>query len=134
MPTTLCRDCKREVSTQAHSCPECGAPHPYQPKWDGYGFEYKSRTTLLGLPLVHIAFKYRPNRVPVVAKGWLAIGQFSYGVVNVSQFGCGPICLSQVALAGAAVAQICGAVLGACQLGIVWEGIGQTVLRLSDYF
>ena len=132
MPTTPCRDCGREVSTNAPSCPGCGAIQPYKAEWDGYGFEYKSETTLIGLPLVHVSFKYRPNRVPVVAKGWVAVGQFSAGFVNISQFGVGPICVSQFALAGVAVSQICASILGVCQIGVLYDGVGMLVYRLKD--
>ena len=69
---TPCRPCKQPVSPDALACPACGAPYPAKPKWNGYGFEYKSETTLFGWPLVHVSFKYRPNRVPVVARGWVA--------------------------------------------------------------
>lgn len=132
MPTTPCRDCGHEVSTNAPTCPSCGAVKPYLAEWDGYGFEYKSPTTLLGLPLVHVSFKYRPNRVPVVAKGWVAVGQFSAGFINVSQFGVGPICVSQFALAAVAVSQICGSILGVCQIGLLYDGVGMVVYRLKD--
>ena len=38
-----CRDCQGDVSEQAMMCPNCGAPYPAREKWDGYGYEYKSR-------------------------------------------------------------------------------------------
>ncbi|MEA3306164.1 MAG: hypothetical protein U9Q34_00070 [Elusimicrobiota bacterium] len=38
-------------------------------KFDGYGFEYKSEAEFLGFPLLHGSFKYRPNYIPVPAKG-----------------------------------------------------------------
>lgn len=132
MPTTECRDCQREVSPAAWACPECGAPSPADPDWDGWGYEYKSNAVFLGLPLLHVAFKFRQNRMPVVAKGWLAIGQFSYGFVNLSQFGVGPFCLSQFALAGVALSQICAAPLAICQIGVVYNGWGQLVFKLVD--
>jgi hypothetical protein len=61
-----CRECRREVSEQAFACPQCGAPYPARESWKGWGHEYKSRLTIAGLPLVHISFKYRPDRTPVV--------------------------------------------------------------------
>ena len=48
-----CRDCRHQVSEQALSCPHCGAPYPARAQWDGWGYEYKSKAKLLGLPLVH---------------------------------------------------------------------------------
>lgn len=133
MPTTQCRDCQHEVSTQAIQCPHCGANYPYLNEWDGWGFEYKSRARLLGLPLVHVSFKYRPGPVPVIAKGWLAIGQFAAGVVNVSQFGFGPVCVSQMSIAGLAFSQLSLAVFGVCQVGVVFDGWGVVLIRLRDF-
>ena len=52
----------------------------------GWEVEYKSRTMLLGLPLVHISFEYRLNHMPVPEKGMIAIGQFGMGIITVSQF------------------------------------------------
>ena len=72
-----CRECQHQISEQARACPSCGAPFPAKEKWDGWGFEYKSGAKLLGLPLLHISFKYRPNRLPVPAKLLQLQGQFS---------------------------------------------------------
>ena len=103
-----CRECQHQISEQAWSCPSCGAPFPAKEKWDGYGFEYKSQTTFLGLPLVHISFKYKPNRVPVPAKGIIAIGQFAIGFVTISQFGIGLVSISQFTVAAYALAHAVG--------------------------
>ena len=108
-----CRECKREISEQAVTCPQCGAPYPTREKWDGWGFEYKSEVEIAGLPLLHISFKYRPNRMPVVARGIIAIGQF--------------------AIAGLALAQFAAAYSLIAQFGVyVAEGYGQNVVRLAD--
>ena len=100
-----CRECQHEVSEQATACPSCGAPYPAKEKWDGYGFEYKSEIRFGGVPLLHISFKYRQNRLPVPAKGIIAIGQFAYGFFTVSQFGIGVVSISQFTIAGFALAQ-----------------------------
>ena len=128
-----CRECKYPISEQAVSCPSCGAPYPSRDKWDGWGFEYKSARTLMGLPLVHISFKYRPNRRPVVAKGIIAIGQFAYGIVTISQFGIGLFSLSQFTIAGYALAQFGIAYSLIAQIGLyVYEGRGQLVRSIMD--
>jgi len=128
-----CRECKQEISEQAISCPHCGAPYPAREKWDGWGFEYKSETTILGLPVVHISFKYRPNRVPVVAKGILAIGQFACGIITISQFGIGVISISQFTIAGYALAQFAAAYSLIAQVGIyINEGHGQLVKSVTE--
>ena len=128
-----CRECKRDVSEQAISCPNCGAPYPAKEKWDGWGFEYKSQLTLFGLPLVHVSFKYRPNRAPVVAKGIIAIGQFACGIVTISQFGIGVFSVSQFTVAGFALAQFAAAYSLVAQFGLyVHEGRGQIVKSLTE--
>jgi hypothetical protein len=128
-----CRECQHQISEQAMACPNCGAPFPARDKWDGWGFEYKSKATILGLPLLHISFKYRPNRVPVPARGVVAIGQFASGIITVAQFGLGVVSISQFTVAGYALAQFAVAYSLIAQLGIyLHEGHGQLVLSLGD--
>ena len=87
----------------------------------------------MGWPLVHISFKYRPNRVPVVAKGVIAIGQFACGGFTLSQFGIGLVSISQFTIAGLALAQFALAYRLIAQIGIyVHEGTGQFVVSLPD--
>jgi len=128
-----CRECRHEISEQAMSCPNCGAPFPAKEKWDGWGFEYKSKATIAGLPLLHISFKYKPNRVPVPAKGVIAIGQFACGIFTISQFGIGVISISQFTIAGYALAQFAFAYSLIAQVGIyIQEGRGQLVKSLGE--
>ena len=128
-----CRECQHEVSEQAVTCPGCGAPFPAKDKWDGWGYEYKAETTFLGLPLLHISFKFRPNRVPVPAKGVIAIGQFAYGIFTVSQFGIGLVSISQFTIAGYALAQFALAYSLIAQFGVyIDKGHGQIVKSLGE--
>mgnify|MGYP000272581241 CR=1 FL=1 len=130
---TLCRECRHEISEHAVICPQCGAPFATQEKWDGWGFEYKSKATFMGLPLLHISFKYKPNRIPVPAKGGIAIGQFACGIFTLSQFGIGVVSISQFTIAVYALAQIAFAYSLIAQLGIyIHEGQGQLVKSLSE--
>lgn len=128
-----CRTCRHEVSEQAMACPNCGAPYPAREEWDGWGVEYKSGLQFLGLPLVHISFKYRPNRTPVVARGVIAIGQFACGILTISQFGIGVFSISQFTIAGFAVAQFGAAYSLIAQIGVfVHQGHGQIVRSISE--
>ena len=128
-----CRECSHEISEQALACPNCGAPYPARKKWDGWGFEYKSQAKFCGLPWLHISFKYRPNRMPVPAKGIIAIGQFACGVVTISQFGIGLFSLGQFVIAGYALAQMALAYSLIAQLEIyIHQGYGQIVKSLSE--
>jgi hypothetical protein len=130
---TECRECSGTVSEQATQCPHCGAPYPAKPEWDGFGYEYKSETTLFGIPLVHISFKYKSNRQPVVAKGIISIGQFGVGVFNISQFGLGVVSVGQFSAAAWAIAQFGFANRLIAQVGVyVTEGMGQYVWKLAD--
>jgi hypothetical protein len=133
-----CRECQCEISEQAFACPQCGAPYPAKDAWDGWGFEYKSPLTLFGLPLIHISFKYRPNRYytnrrPVVARGIIAIGQFGCGVITIAQFGIGLVSVCQFTVAGFALAQFALAYSLIAQFGVyVHQGHGQLVISLGD--
>jgi hypothetical protein len=128
-----CRECRREILEQAVACPHCGAQFPARDSRDGWGYEYKSRLTIAGWPLLHISFKYRSNRTPVVARGIVAIGQFGCGLVCISQFGIGVLSISQFTIAGLALAQFGAAYSLIAQFGLyVVEGRGQFLVRLSD--
>ena len=89
----------------------------------------------MGLPLVHISFKYRPNRMPVPAKGIIAIGQFGVGIVTIAQFGIGLLGVCQFAIAGYALAQFAFAWSLIAQIGLyLHKGTGQVVFKLSELF
>jgi hypothetical protein len=48
-----------------------------------FGFEYRSKRELFGLPLIHVAFGYNPHTgLPRLARGVIAIGNFALGVVE----------------------------------------------------
>ena len=82
-----CRACKHDISTDAVMCPKCGAPFPARTTANVSGYEWKSKATLFGWPLVHVAFGRDKNGKLRVAKGIVAIGQFGVGAVTVAQFG-----------------------------------------------
>jgi hypothetical protein len=85
-----------------------------------------------GLPLLHVSFKFRPNRTPVVARGIIAIGQFACGIVCIAQFGVGVFSIAQFTVAGFALAQFALAYSLIAQMGVyLTEGHGQLVFSLS---
>lgn len=128
-----CRECQHEISEQAVTCPHCGAPFPAREKWDGWGYEYKSKATLFGVPWVHISFKYRPSRRPVPAQRIIAIGQFACGIFTLSQFGVGVFSVSQFTIAGYALAQFAVAYSLIAQMGVyLHEGHGQIVKSVAE--
>jgi hypothetical protein len=84
------------------------------------GFEYKSKTEILGLPLVHIARGFDPQMGSIlVAKGIIAIGNialgvFAFGGISIGVISFGGLSLGLLALGGLAfgVAAIGGVALG----------------------
>jgi hypothetical protein len=87
MSLTQCRECRREVSTEAPVCPHCGILDPANPISRGTGYEWRSRASIGGWPLVHVAFGHDPRGRLRVARGVVAVGQFAVGAVVVAQFG-----------------------------------------------
>lgn len=137
MALTACRECGKEVSTEALACPHCGAPQAalktgwgmfgYKRPW---GFEWKSGSTYGGYPLVHIAVGRDERGKLRVAKGVVAIGQFAVGAVTIAQFGVGILFgFGQFIFGLTALAQFAGAVLvGVGQFASGYVAVGQLVL------
>jgi len=125
-----CRECQREVSTEATTCPHCGAPRPSDQEWRGTGYEYRSERTFYGYPLIHVAFGKDARGRRRVAKGIIAIGQFAFGVITVAQFGVGLVFgFGQFIFGFTALAQFAGGLfLGVGQFASGYVAIGQIVL------
>jgi len=87
----------------------------------------------MGLPLLHVSFKYHPNRMPVPAKGIIAIGQFAIGIISIAQLGIGIISVSQFTIAVYALAQFAIAYSLIAQIGLyVDQGYGQLVWNIIE--
>lgn len=140
MSLVSCRECHNQVSTEAVSCPRCGAPRPSLAEWKGTGFEWNSDATFLGYPLIHIATGRDAMGKRRVAKGVIAIGQYAVGGITIAQFGIGLVFgFGQFMLAPVAISQFAGTILfGAGQLAVGYIAIGQfaagqTVLAQFGY-
>lgn len=109
MALTECPECGREVSDRARACPHCGLPmSPGR-----LCYEYRSRGTLFGLPLVHVVLGYAVDPATArfrVAKGIVAVGHIALGVVAVGGLAVGGVAIGGLAL-GLALA------LGGCAVG-----------------
>jgi len=85
--------------------------------------EYRSKASILGLPLLHIAtgalVDGRYSRG--IARGWIAIGDIALGVL----FACGGIAIGGIALGGGALGLISigGVALGLCAVGGLSVGV-----------
>jgi len=77
--------------------------------------EYRSRWTLLGLPLVHVRTGARPGEKMGTAKGWIAIGDRAYGIL----FAAGAVAVGGISMGGAAVGVIA---IGGVSVGLLAVG------------
>jgi hypothetical protein len=76
-----------------------------------FGFEYRSRVSISGLPLVHICTGMDPATMrPRVAKGVIAIGNLAVGGIAIGGLSCGLITIGGVSLG--LVAALGGAAVG----------------------
>jgi hypothetical protein len=120
MALMRCPECQREVSDRAYACPGCGhplwqagsQPGAMQGRMQGaagaYAYEYKSKRTIFGLPLVHVVYGpvwligLRPARgfiaIGNIAVGVIAIGGFAAGLISIAGIGLGVVCLAGVAI------------------------------------
>lgn len=82
-------------------------------KW--MGWEYRSRKTLFGLPLLHIAYGKDPvSGRPRIAKGIIAMGGRACGVVAFGKLACGGIVFGGI---GVGLISVSGLALGLLSLG-----------------
>ncbi len=74
----------------------------------GYGYEYRSERTFLGLPLVHINMRQRrPGQLVRRAKGWFAVGDVAVGFVA-----CGSCAIGVFGFGALAIGGLCWAGIG----------------------
>lgn len=125
-----CRECEHQISHNARACPQCGAPFPGRPHWQGTGYEWKSRAAVCGYPLIHVAFGRDARGKLRVAKGVIAIGQFGIGLLTLAQFGIGLLFgCGQFVFALTAVAQVAlTPVFGLGQFAVGYIAIGQLAI------
>ncbi|RMH54108.1 MAG: hypothetical protein D6679_14220 [Candidatus Hydrogenedentota bacterium] len=98
------------LSEKAFICPQCGAPV----RGSGiFGLEYRSKTTIGGWPLVHIALNRRGVGLgqPIqIAKGVIAIGDVAIGLLAI-----GGVALGGITIGGASLGL---AALGGLAIGV----------------
>lgn len=83
-----------------------------------FHYEYKSKKTFLGMPLVHVNIGLRPMR----AKGVIAIGNAAQGIIAIGIAGLGIITLAPVGvglLLAIGVCAVGGIALGSLAVGVI---------------
>ncbi|NLK99122.1 MAG: helix-turn-helix transcriptional regulator [Clostridiales bacterium] len=108
-------DKRQAMSTGEHNVNHANGNYPN--RIYGYGFyEYKSKTKVFGIPLVHVKTGYGIQ----VARGIIAIGNISIGVVSIGGVSVGGICFGGVGLGLLAIAGLAlgGIALGGAAIGI----------------
>ena len=135
--TLPCRECGLAVAIDTPRCPRCTAPQPADSDCTGAGFEWKSRGTWMGYPLVHVAFGCDAKGRARTARGLVAVGQravgliacgivsggiLSFGVASVGVFSLGVVSVAMGCAVG--VNAIAPYAIGVTAIGIVARGIG----------
>ncbi|HEX9901996.1 MAG TPA: zinc ribbon domain-containing protein [Acidobacteriota bacterium] len=131
-----CPECRHQVSDKAATCPGCG--HPLKPEeaqlrayaWRAY--EYKSKVTIFGLPLIHIVSGpswagggLKPAK-GIIAIGNVAIGVFALGGVALGGVALGGIGMGIIGLGGLALGlfvALGGGALGYIAIGGLAVGV-----------
>ncbi len=95
-------------------------------RWEGR--RWRTRATLLGLPLIHVNFgpiRSLQVREAAVARGWIAIGDRAYGVLfALGNIACGAISVGGVSVGLVSVGGVCagGLALGGLSVGAISFG------------
>jgi hypothetical protein len=103
---SLCPNCGTPLPPRFAVCAHCGAR-----KIVPHGYEWKTKGTWMGEPLIHIAFGCEPTGRPRTARGLIAIGQRAVGGIAIGIMAAGIFSIGFVAA-------------GVFSIGIVAIGLG----------
>jgi serine/threonine-protein kinase len=143
-----CEECGKQISDRAYTCPHCGLRRMC-------GYEYRSQFTILGLPLVHVAFgqdlatgrrrvakgiiavgdrAYGVLAVGTSAVGVLAIGAFSLGLIAVGALALGPLlALGGMAVGGMAIGGMAAGPIAIGGMAVGYYALGGGVGGMHGY-
>jgi hypothetical protein len=121
------------------------AASPPEPTSQPSGYEWSSRSTWLGKPVIHVAFGSGSDGRTRTARGIIAIGQravgvCAFGLVATGFLAVGPIAFGifSVGIVSAALGAALGVnaiapvAYGICAIGIKAGGLASIVLRLGS--
>lgn len=98
----VCHECVARQTPRlvCRTCATAAAPLGYGwSGWYGYGYEYKSSTTIGGWPLLHICSGVDPVTMRLrVARGVVAIGNIAVGGLAIGGIACGLITIGGASL------------------------------------
>lgn len=114
-----CRQCGETVTADELTCPHCGAARPAFADWRGEGFEWKTRATWLGTPLVHVAFGIDASGTVHTARGIIAIGQRARGVVACGIIATGFLSIGAVSFGVLSIGVVAIGLAAACGVNAV---------------
>jgi hypothetical protein len=126
MSLVKCPECGKEISDKALMCPNCG----FSMGGGLCGYEYRSRTEIFRIPLIHIVLGRNINPLtglPRIAKGIIAIGNIAVGVVSIGGVALGGVCIGGLSIGlavfgGAAIGLLLA--VGGMAVGLVAIGGG----------
>jgi RNA polymerase sigma factor (sigma-70 family) len=95
---------------------------PAHPLFGWQRYEYRSRWTLCGLPLLHVRFGQDEKGLTLPAKGWIAVGRSAYGIL----FAAGATAVGLVSVGATAIGvfAVGGLGVGLLAFGGVSLGVG----------
>lgn len=95
---------------------------------DLWGFDWKTKTAVMGIPLVCVSFGRDHNGKRRIAKGLIAVGNYAIGGIALGQFALGVISIGQFAFGLAAAGQLALAIVaGFGQFALGVFAVGQFV-------